>query len=162
MTLHETRLALGNFLKIAIDINSLEIHFECPFSTSDIVTLHLPLMASTHNIISKDIIDRMKPGSVLINAARGGLVDEGALDLALRRGHLQSAGLDVFEGEPPSDDNPLLANPACILTPHIAAGTRDALEQKLAAVFDSFDVEAILGYLSKVPRILVLVSKGSM
>jgi phosphoglycerate dehydrogenase-like enzyme len=48
---------------------------------------------------------------------------------------LQSAGLDVFEGEPPSNDNPLLSNPACILTPHIAAGTRDALEQKLAAVF---------------------------
>ena len=118
-------------------LNMRKTDFDTLISTSDIVTLHLPLMASTHNIISKDIIDRMKPGSVLINAARGGLVDEGALDLALRRGHLQSAGLDVFEGEPPSDDNPLLANPACILTPHIAAGTRDALEQKLAAVFEN-------------------------
>ena len=88
-----------------------------------------------HNIISKDILDKMKSGSILINAARGGLVDELALDAALRCGHLQSAGLDVFEGEPPSNDNPLLSNPACILTPHIAAGTRDALEQKLAAVF---------------------------
>ncbi|MGB2487133.1 MAG: 2-hydroxyacid dehydrogenase [Candidatus Puniceispirillaceae bacterium] len=116
-------------------LNMQKTDFDTLISRSDIVTLHLPLMASTHNIISAEVIDAMKAGSILINAARGGLVDEGALDAALRRGHLQSAGLDVFEGEPPSADNLLLSNPACILTPHIAAGTRDALEQKLAAVF---------------------------
>ena len=116
-------------------LNITKTDFNTLIATSDIVTLHLPLMASTHNIISKEILDKMKPGSILINAARGGLVDEVALDAALRCGHLQSAGLDVFEGEPPLNDNLLLSNPACILTPHIAAGTRDALEQKLAAVF---------------------------
>ena len=93
------------------------------------------MMASTRNIISADVISRMQPGSIFINAARGGLVDEVALDKALRERHLLSAALDVFEGEPPAEDNPLLTNPACILTPHIAAGTKDALEQKLGAVF---------------------------
>ena len=116
-------------------LNMQKTDFDTLIARSDIVTLHLPLMASTHNIISAEVIERMKAGSILINAARGGLVDEGALDAALRRGHLQSAGLDVFEGEPPKADNMLLSNPACILTPHIAAGTKDALEQKLAAVF---------------------------
>ena len=89
----------------------------------------------------------MQPGSIFINAARGGLVDELALDKALREGHLLSAALDVFEGEPPAKRIiRLLTNPACILTPHIAAGTRDALEQKLGAVFTNikgfFDVTA--------------------
>ena len=91
--------------------------FETLIARSDIVTLHLPLMASTHNIISAEVIDAMKAGSILINAARGGLVDEGALDAALRRGHLQSAGLDVFEGEPPSADNLLLSTLPVFLLP---------------------------------------------
>ena len=116
-------------------LNMKKTDFNTLIAQSDIVSLHLPLMASTHNIISANVIEKMKAGSILINAARGGLVDEAALDAALRRGHLQSAGLDVFEGEPPKPDNGLLSNPACILTPHIAAGTKDALEQKLASVF---------------------------
>ena len=116
-------------------LNMEKTDFDTLIADSDIVTLHLPLMASTHNIISADVLSRLQPGSIFINAARGGLVDEAALDNALREGHLLSAALDVFEGEPPAKDNPLLSNPACILSPHIAAGTRDALEQKLAAVF---------------------------
>ena len=80
--------------------------FDTLIACSDIVTLHLPMMASTRNIISADVISRMQPGSIFINAARGGLVDELALDKALREGHLLSAALDVFEGEPPAEDNP--------------------------------------------------------
>jgi len=121
----------------ARQLNMQKVSFDELIDRSEIVTLHLPLMDSTKNIISAEVIHRMQKGAIFINAARGGLVDEAALDAALRSGHLQSAALDVFEGEPPRPGNPLLSNPACILTPHIAAGTRDALEQKLAAVFDN-------------------------
>ena len=92
-------------------------------SSSDAVTLHLPLTTETRHIIDTPRLARMKPGAILINAARGGLVDEAALLDALERGHLFGAGLDVFEQEPPRPDHPLLRRDDVIATPHIASAT---------------------------------------
>ncbi|MGG5823438.1 NAD(P)-dependent oxidoreductase [Falsiroseomonas sp. HW251] len=102
---------------------------------AEIVSLHLPLTLQTQHILDAAAIRCMRPGSVLVNTARGGLVDEAALAAALRDGHLLAAALDVFEEEPPSPGHPLLALPNVVLTPHISAGTRDAFEEKLSAAF---------------------------
>jgi D-3-phosphoglycerate dehydrogenase len=93
-------------------------------ATSDIVSLHLPLMAETAGLINAQRIRRMKRGAVLINAARGGLVDEAALAEALKDGHLAAAGLDAFSKEPPIG-NPLLDLEQTVLTPHLAGATID-------------------------------------
>ena len=93
-------------------------------ATSDIVSLHLPLLPETAGLISKERIDRMKPGAVLINCARGGLVDEAALAAALTEGRLFGAGLDAFAKEPPVG-SPLLALEQTVVTPHLAAATID-------------------------------------
>jgi D-3-phosphoglycerate dehydrogenase / 2-oxoglutarate reductase len=77
----------------------------------------------------------MQPHAVLINTARGPLVDEPALVRALDEGWIAGAGLDVLAQEPPHPDNPLLTCPNVILTPHVAAGTRDAYRTKMRAVF---------------------------
>ncbi len=94
-------------------------------ATSDVVSLHLPLMPTTANLISKERIARMKPGAVLINCARGGLVDEAALATALTEGRLFGAGIDAFAKEPPVG-NPLLALVnQTVVTPHFAGATID-------------------------------------
>jgi len=92
-------------------------------SRADILSLHVPLVSETRHLINAGTLAFMKPGAILINAARGGLVDEAALLDALERGHLQGAGLDVFDPEPPSPDNPLLHRDDVVATPHIASAT---------------------------------------
>ncbi|MFQ5624208.1 MAG: hydroxyacid dehydrogenase [Paracoccaceae bacterium] len=95
---------------------------------SDVVSLHIPLTEETRHLMGAEQIDRMKPGSVLINAARGGVVDEAALAAALRSGSLSGAALDVFETEPLSAANGArfegISN--LILTPHIAGVTEES------------------------------------
>ncbi|MBL8857244.1 MAG: phosphoglycerate dehydrogenase [Planctomycetes bacterium] len=95
-------------------------------AASDFVTLHVPFMDSTRNIISKERIAKMKKGARLINAARGGLVDEAALLAALESGHLAGAALDVFTEEPPPKDHPLLKRADVIATPHLGASSEEA------------------------------------
>jgi phosphoglycerate dehydrogenase-like enzyme len=102
---------------------------------SDVVSLHLPLLPETCGIIGERELALMRPTAILINTARGPLVDEPALAAALAGDRLAGAGLDVFAAEPPAPDNPLLACANAVLTPHIAAGTRDAYETKMRAVF---------------------------
>jgi D-3-phosphoglycerate dehydrogenase len=98
---------------------------------SDIVSLHMPLLDSTRNLIGAARFAQMKPGAYLINAARGGLVDEEALLQALNSGRLAGAALDVFSSEPPAQGE-LLRHPKIVVTPHLGASTEEA--QTLAGV----------------------------
>jgi phosphoglycerate dehydrogenase-like enzyme len=100
----------------------------------DYVLLTLSLTPATRHIIDSAALRAMKPGAVLINVARGGLVDEPALVEALSTGHLRGAGLDVFEQEPLPADSPLWSFPNVILTPHIS-GITPAYEDRLMALF---------------------------
>jgi D-3-phosphoglycerate dehydrogenase len=103
--------------------------------TSDILSLHLPLNAATARLVRAETIARMKPGAVLINTSRGGLVDEVALAQALRSGHLRGAGLDAFDPEPPSPDNPLFAFDQVVVTPHSGGGVFDNVAPVARHVF---------------------------
>lgn len=93
---------------------------------SDVISLHCPLTPETKELINTQRIAQMKPGALLINTARGPLINEGDLANALNTGRLAGAALDVLSTEPPSPDNPLLRAKNCIITPHIAWATREA------------------------------------
>ena len=93
---------------------------------SDAVTLHVPLAPETQHLLSAGRMARMKRGAVLINTARGGVIDEAALADALAGGHLAGAALDVFEAEPLPAGSPLAGAPNLVLTPHIAGVTRES------------------------------------
>ncbi len=106
---------------------------------SDVVTVHVPLNRNTRGLIGREAIARLKPGSIVLNVARGGVLDEAAVSDALERGHLAGAGVDVFEHEPPVD-SPLLRAPNTLLTPHLGASTTEAqilvAEEVAAQVLD--------------------------
>ena len=104
---------------------------------ADIVSLHLPATDQTHLLIDRRRIGLMKPGAVLINTARGSLVDEAALTEALTQGRLAGAGLDVFADEPAPSANPLLALTNVVATPHLAWLTRDTLRRSLDVIADN-------------------------
>lgn len=101
-------------------------------AASDIVSLHLPLTADTHHLLNREAMARMKPHAVLVNTSRGAVVDEYALVDALRGGRLAAAGLDVFEVEPVTSDNPLLGLDNVVLTPHVTWYTADTMRRYLA------------------------------
>lgn len=92
---------------------------------ADVISLHLPRTKETVDIIAKDELKRMKSSALLVNCARGGLVNEADLAAALESGEIAGAAIDVFSAEPPTD-NPLLTAPNCVLTPHLGASTREA------------------------------------
>ena len=94
---------------------------------SDVVSLHLPLTPETEKLIDRAALARMRPGAVLINTARGGLVEEAALVEALTSGHLRAAGLDVLCKEPPQPDHSLLSLENVVVTPHVAWLTQETL-----------------------------------
>lgn len=99
---------------------------------ADIVSLHLPLTPETNGLINHAALQRMRRGSILINTARGGLIDSAALHAALASGHLAAAGLDVFAEEPPRRNDPLLTLPNVVVTPHVAWLTDATFERSLA------------------------------
>ena len=109
--------------------------FDELISTCDVISLHVPLSDGTRHLISADVISRMKQDAILVNTARGGVVDDAALAQALADGRLLAAGLDVFENEPIDADHPFCGLPNVMLTPHISAGTRDAMGHKMTALF---------------------------
>ena len=104
---------------------------------SDIVSLHVPLTEATENLIDSGAIARMKRGAILINAARGGLVEQSALVAALRSGKLSAAGLDTFAREPVEPDNPLLDLDNVVLSPHVAWLTQETLDRSLDVALEN-------------------------
>ncbi|HEX4492029.1 MAG TPA: NAD(P)-dependent oxidoreductase [Acidimicrobiia bacterium] len=98
-------------------------------AAADIVSLHVDLNPSTHHLIDADALARMKPTAILINTARGGVVDQDALRRALSNGDIAGAGLDVLETEPPDADDPILHLPNVVVLPHIGSAT---VETRLA------------------------------
>jgi len=113
------------------------VDFDTLFSTSDVVSLHCPLNDGTRGIVSREVLGKMKPTALLINTARGAVLDEAALADALNSGRLAGAGLDVMIDEPPKADNPLLTAKNCIITPHIAWASRDARARLIRIVADN-------------------------
>ncbi|MGH8225342.1 MAG: NAD(P)-dependent oxidoreductase [Gammaproteobacteria bacterium] len=109
------------------------IAFEQALAAADVISLHVPLTDATRNMINAQTLALMKPDALLINTARGGLVDERALADALAGGRLGGAGLDVLSREPPPRDHILLdpALPNCIVTPHIAWAAREARQRAI-------------------------------
>ena len=96
------------------------------FSTCDIITLHTPLMEATKNLIGADLLSKMQPHSILINASRGGIVEENALLETLKNNKIRGAGFDVFATEPLPADSPLRELDNLILSPHLGASTEEA------------------------------------
>ncbi len=119
------------------------VELETLFRQSDVLSLHAPLTPETHHLVNARTLSWMKPSALLINTARGGLVDEAALLQALTEGRLAGAGLDVLSVEPPPPDHPLFRAPNCLITPHMAWATREARQRLLDITFQN--IEAFLG-----------------
>jgi D-3-phosphoglycerate dehydrogenase len=115
------------------------VEFDEVLRRSDVLTVHVPLTRTTRNLIGRAAIAKLKPGAIILNVARGGVVDEAAVADALASGHLGGAGIDVFEHEPPTE-SPLLTAPNTLLTPHLGASTAEAqilvAEEVAAQVID--------------------------
>lgn len=116
-------------------------------STSDVVALHCPLTETTHELINKETLAKMKKSAILINNARGKLINEYDLAIALQNGQLYAAALDVTYEEPIADNNPLLKCENCLITPHISWATKEArsriMETSLTNLQDFLEGKAI-------------------
>lgn len=104
---------------------------------SDIVSLHCPATEDNYHMVDEEFISNMKDGAILINTARGKLIDEAALKKALDSGKLLAAGLDVLETEPPAPDNPLLKTENCLVTPHVAWAPRETRQKVIDTAYDN-------------------------
>jgi glycerate dehydrogenase len=118
-------------------------------SQSDVVTLHCPLTEQTRGLIGETELQTMKSSAILINAARGGIVDEAALVRALQQGWIAGAGIDVLSSEPPDPDNPLLqfASPRLLVTPHIAWASKASRHRLVAEIIHNIEA-----YIAGQPR----------
>jgi D-3-phosphoglycerate dehydrogenase/(S)-sulfolactate dehydrogenase len=110
--------------------------------TADVVSMHVPLTDQTRNLVNAASLAKMKKGAILVNCARGGIVDEKAVAEALASGHLGGAALDVFDQEPPAPDHPLFALENVVLTPHLGASTEEAQSAVAIAI-----AEQLVAYL---------------
>ena len=107
-------------------------------ANADIVTLHVPATKETSQMINAEMISLMKPSAILINTARGAVVDNNALAQALKNGTIAGAGIDVYETEPPlAENHPLLSAPNAVLLPHVAYATREAFDIRADIVMDN-------------------------
>ena len=118
-------------------------NLENSLSKIDMISLHLPLTNETKNLIDINLIKKMKKSCIIINAARGGIINEIDLDRALNENLIFGAGLDVFDIEPPKEDNPLLKNDKVFLSPHTAAFTEECMKrmgkETIQNIIDFFD-----------------------
>ncbi len=115
--------------EVLAKFNARKVSLEELLKTSDIVTIHVPLTEKTRNLIGEKELKLMKSSAVLINTARGGIVNENDLYKALKEGWITGAAIDVYEKEPPSKDNPLFKLDNIIVTPHIAFFTKEAVRR---------------------------------
>ena len=114
------------------------VSLEHLMANSDIITLHVPATKDTAQMINAEMISLMKPSAILINTARGAVVDNNALAHALKDGKIAGAGIDVYETEPPLPENhPLLSAPNAVLLPHIAYATREAFDIRADIVMNN-------------------------
>ncbi len=154
-------------LKLATDLGFRFVSMDELLSQSDIITIHVPYNPETHHLLNVDAFSKMKNGVIVINTARGAIIDTNALVQNLQSGKIAAAGLDVLEGEsmireehellhkdmPNEDlktvieDHMLLSNPNVVITPHNAFNSREALERILNTTSDN-----ILGYLAGTPK----------
>ena len=102
-------------------------NLEETIKSMDVISLHMPLTEKTKNLINYELLKKMKKNCIIINAARGGIINETDLDKALNENLIFGAGIDVFEKEPPDDNNPLLKNEKVFLSPHTAAFTEECM-----------------------------------
>ena len=125
--------------RTAEELNVTYVSLEELFSTSDIISCHTPLTNDTKHIVNSNTLSLMKPTAILINTSRGPVVDEEALISALQSGVIAAAGLDVFEKEPVSPDNPLLKMDNVVATPHMAGTTWDTWARRANFGFENME-----------------------
>lgn len=114
-----------------------QVELDDLFSRSDVISLHCPLTPENQHLINQQKLKQMKPNAILINTSRGPLVDNQALADALHEGTIAGAALDVLDTEPPPADNPLLAAPHCLITPHIAWYAVEARQRLMQIAADN-------------------------
>lgn len=115
-----------------------QVSIEELYRQADIISLHVPQTAETQEMINQETIHQMKDGVVLLNTARGGLLEEAAVAEALNKGKIIGAGVDVVSKEPMTDNNPLLKAKNCIITPHIAWRPLETRERLMGIAVDNF------------------------
>ena len=116
------------------------VTLEALMRDSDIISLHVPLTAETKHLISKDLLALCKPTAILVNTARGNVVDMEALAECLRDGKIAGAGIDVYEKEPPlPQDHPLVQAPNCVLVPHVGYATREAFDIRIDIILRNLE-----------------------
>jgi (S)-sulfolactate dehydrogenase len=142
----------------AAKLGVTQVSLDQLWSEADVVSLHVPLTEQTRNLVNAQTLARMKRGALLVNCARGGLVDERALAEALASGQLGGAALDVFEKEPPPPDHPLFQRDNFVCTPHLGAATDEAqtavavaLAEQLSAYLTRGEVKNAVN-LPSIPR----------
>ncbi|MDR1725543.1 MAG: hydroxyacid dehydrogenase [Bacteroidales bacterium] len=130
-----SRTQKENAQKLGIEYMSLENLIQ----KSDIISLHLPLTPEATHIINKQNISLCKPSALIINTARGKVIDTDALIWALEHNVISGAGIDVYDSEPPVYDDKLLHCPNCIFTPHIAFATQESFAKRIEIVFNKIN-----------------------
>ena len=127
-------------------VNAEYVDLDTLLAQSDVVSLHCPLFPETTGLINAETISKMKDGAILLNTARGPVIDEQAVADALKSGKLRGAAMDVVSAEPIDPSNPLLTAPNCIITPHMAWAPIEARQRIL-----DITMESIQGYLDRKP-----------
>jgi D-3-phosphoglycerate dehydrogenase len=110
-------------------LGAKRVELEELIASADVISLHAPLTDATRNILNAERIGRLRDGCIVVNCARGGLVDEAALAAAIEAGTIRGAAFDVFASEPPAPDNPLTAHAGVVATPHLGASTAEAQDR---------------------------------